>query len=48
MMVVALLTFAMTTIAQVTTSGIHGIVTTGTEEAIGATITAKHRPSGSV
>ena len=48
MMVVALLTFAMTTIAQVTTSGIHGIVTTGTEEAIGATITAKHLPSGSV
>ena len=48
MMVVTLLTFAMTTIAQVTTSGINGIVTTGDEEAIGATITAKHLPSGSV
>ena len=48
MMVVTLLTFAMTTIAQVTTSGINGIVTTGDEEAIGATITAKHIPSGSV
>ena len=47
-MVVTLLTFAMTTIAQVTTSGINGIVTTGDEEAIGATITAKHIPSGSV
>ena len=48
MMVVTLLTFAMTAIAQVTTSGINGIVTTGDEEAIGATITAKHIPSGSV
>ena len=45
-MVVALLTFSLATIAQVTTSGINGIVTTGGEEAIGATITAKHVPSG--
>ena len=34
--------------AQVTTSGISGIVTADNEEAIGATITAKHVPSGSV
>ena len=34
--------------AQVTTSGITGTVMAGGEEAIGATITAKHVPSGSV
>ena len=34
--------------AQVTTSGITGVVMAGGEEAIGATITAKHVPSGSV
>ena len=48
MMVVSLLTCTVAAIAQVTTSGINGIVTTGDEEAIGATITAKHIPSGSV
>ncbi len=35
-------------IAQVTTAGITGIVTADNEEAIGATITAKHVPSGTV
>lgn len=34
--------------AQVTTSGISGKVTTGGEEAIGATVTARHQPSGTV
>ena len=35
-------------VAQVTTSGITGVVMADGEEAIGATITAKHVPSGSV
>ena len=35
-------------VAQVTTSSISGLVTAGGEEAIGATITAKHMPSGAV
>ena len=48
MMVVSLLSFAVTTIAQVTTSGITGVVMAGGEEAIGATVTAKHVASGSV
>lgn len=39
---------ALTMMAQVTTSGINGIVTAGGEEAIGATITATHKPSGTV
>ena len=43
-----LLTSVMTLMAQVTTSGISGIVTAGNEEAIGATITARHTPSGTV
>ena len=45
---VALLTISLTVVAQVTTSGITGAVMVGGEEAIGATITAKHVPSGSV
>ena len=45
---VALLTISLTVMAQVTTSGITGAVMAGGEEAIGATITAKHVPSGSV
>ena len=45
---VALLTISLTVVAQVTTSGITGAVMAGGEEAIGATITAKHVPSGSV
>ncbi len=48
-----LLTFAfllipLMMVAQVTTSGITGVVMADGEEAIGATITAKHVPSGSV
>ena len=39
---------SLAAVAQVTTSGITGIVTAGGEEAIGATVTAKHMPSGSV
>ncbi len=34
--------------AQITTAGISGEVTAGNEEAIGATVTAKHVPSGTV
>ena len=45
---VALLTISLTVVAQVTTSGITGAVMADGEEAIGATITAKHVPSGSV
>ena len=48
MLVAAVLMLSLTAVAQVTTSGITGIVTAGGEEAIGATITAKHVPSGSV
>ncbi len=43
-----LLTSFITLMAQVTTSGISGIVLAGNEEAIGATITAKHTPSGAI
>ena len=43
-----LFTISIATMAQVTTSGITGTVMAGGEEAIGATITAKHVPSGSV
>ena len=45
---VAILTVLLSVFAQVTTSGITGAVMAGGEEAIGATITAKHVPSGSV
>ncbi len=45
---VAILTVSLSVFAQVTTSGITGAVMAGGEEAIGATITAKHVPSGSV
>ena len=48
MVIVTLLMVVVTAVAQVTTSGISGIVTTGGEEAIGATVTAKHVPSGAV
>ena len=48
LLVVTLLTLSLAAVAQVTTSGITGIVTAGGEEAIGATITAKHVPSGTV
>ena len=42
------LSATLSAIAQVTTSGVNGIVKAGDEEAIGATITAKHIPSGTV
>ena len=48
LLVVTLLTLSLTAVAQVTTSGINGKVTANDEEVIGATITAKHLPSGSV
>ena len=48
LLVVTLLTLSLTAVAQVTTSGINGIVTANGEEVIGATVTAKHVPSGSV
>ena len=48
MLVVTLLTLSLTVVAQVTTSGINGIVTANNEEVIGATVSAKHVPSGSV
>ena len=48
LLVVTLLMLSLTAVAQVTTSGINGIVTANNEEVIGATISAKHVPSGSV
>ncbi len=42
------LALSQTVVDQVTTSGITGVVMVGGEEAIGATVTAKHVPSGSV
>lgn len=48
LLVVTALMLSLTSVAQVTTSGITGIVTAGGDEAIGATITAKHVPSGSI
>ena len=47
-MAVTLLMMSVAAVAQVTTSGITGIVMADGEEAIGATVTAKHVPSGSV
>ena len=40
--------FATAAMAQITTSGISGKVTSNGEEVIGATITATHQPSGTV
>ena len=48
LLVVTLLTLTLTAVAQVTTSGINGVVTANGEEVIGATVTAKHVPSGTV
>lgn len=46
---IATMMFVSSTImAQVTTSGISGKVTSGSETVIGATITAVHQPSGTV
>ncbi|MBQ9231518.1 MAG: TonB-dependent receptor [Prevotella sp.] len=39
---------SLMSMAQVTTSGITGIVTADDEEAIGATVTARHIPSGTI
>ncbi len=48
-LLIALLAFMVTTaMAQITTSGISGKVTTGGEDVIGATVTATHQPSGTV
>ena len=47
-MAVTLLMMSVAAVAQVTTSGITGIVMADGEEAIGATVTAKHVASGSV
>ena len=48
-LLVALLVFMVTTaMAQITTSGVSGIVTADGEEVIGATITATHLPTGAV
>jgi hypothetical protein len=47
-LVTMLLTLSLTAMAQVTTSGINGKVTTGDDVAIGATVIAKHIPSGTV
>ena len=43
-----LLIYTISATAQITTSGITGKVTTADEEAIGATVTARHQPSGTV
>lgn len=40
--------FAISSIAQITTSGISGKVTSQGEEVIGATITATHKPTGTI
>lgn len=48
LMVASLVAFTVTTIAQVTTSGITGIVSADGEEAIGATITARDTRTGAV
>ena len=47
-MVIVLLLSSVTALAQVTTSGITGVVMADGEEAIGATVTAKHVPSGAI
>ncbi len=47
-LVILMLAFVSTAVAQVTTSGINGKVTANDEEVIGATIVAKHIPSGTV
>ena len=48
LLVVTLLMLSLTAVAQVTTSGINGIVTANNEEVIGATVSAKYLPSGAV
>lgn len=48
LLVALLLSLSITVVAQVTTSSINGKVTTLGEEVIGATVTAKHVPSGAI
>ena len=48
LMTVVLLASVLTTMAQVTTSSINGKVVADGEDVIGATVTAKHVPSGTV
>ena len=45
---VVLLVMALDAMAQVTTSGISGKVTSQGEEVIGASVTATHIPSGTI
>lgn len=47
-LMVLLVAFATSVMAQITTSGISGKVTSAGEEVIGATVTATHEPSGTV
>ena len=47
-LVVVLFTMTLSVMAQVTTSGISGKITSMGEEVIGATVTATHQPSGTV
>ena len=48
--IIALMMLAFTTsiMAQITTSGINGKVTSQGDEVIGASVTATHQPSGTV
>ena len=48
LLTVVLLASVLTAMAQVTTSSINGKVVADGEEVIGATVTAKHVPSGTV
>ena len=43
-----LFSLTITAMAQITTSGISGKVTSNGEEVIGATVTATHQPSGTI
>ena len=47
-LVVILLAFTISAMAQITTSGISGKITSNGEEVIGATVTATHQPSGTI
>ena len=48
LVVVMTLVYASVAMAQITTSGISGKVTSEGEDVIGATVTATHQPSGTV
>ena len=48
LVVVMMLVYASVAMAQITTSGISGKVTSEGEDVIGATVTATHQPSGTV